>query len=179
MTSGTLMSAEQFDRLPVVEGRKSELLEGELVELSSATLLHNYILLVLGSALVSALSKRRLGMAFPTTEFVFGESRFQPDLAVLLGDKWKNCDMNRVPVTVTPDMAGEIISPSESASHVQRKTYTYLQHGVSEVWSIYPEDRRIYIQTPESMRIVEESDTLTTPLVPDWSVVVRDLFPTQ
>ncbi len=179
MATGTLMTAEQFDRLPAVEGRKSELLEGELVELSSATLLHNYILLILGTTLVPVLSRLRLGVAVPNTEFIFGDSRFQPDLAVLLGDKWKHWDLERVPVDLTPEIAVEVISPSESATHVERKTRIYLEHGVAEVWCIYPDDRRVYIHRQDSIRMLKEDETLSTPLLPDWSVTVRDLFPVQ
>jgi Uma2 family endonuclease len=40
----TLMTAEQFDALPEEEGRKWELLDGELIEVSSATPEHNFIL---------------------------------------------------------------------------------------------------------------------------------------
>ncbi len=38
------MTAEQFDALPEEEGRKWELLDGELIEVSSATPEHNLIL---------------------------------------------------------------------------------------------------------------------------------------
>jgi Uma2 family endonuclease len=179
MATGTVMTAEQFDRLPAVEGRRSELFEGELVELSSATLLHNYVLLILGATLVPLLSRLRLGMAVPNTEFIFGDNRFQPDLAVLLGDKWKHWDLERVPVGLIPDIAVEVVSPSESATYIERKTRIYLEHGVAEAWCIYPEARRIYVQTPSSIRILKEDETLSTPLLPDWSVTVRDLFPVQ
>ena len=47
----TLMTAEQFDALPEEEGRKWELLDGELIEVSSATPEHNYILAQLLSLL--------------------------------------------------------------------------------------------------------------------------------
>ena len=177
MDTGTLMSAEQFDRLPVVEGRRFELLDGRQIELSSATLLHNYILMILGAAIFPALSRKGIGA--PNTEFAFGVNRFQPDLAILLGESWKKLDLERIPVCVPPDIAVEIISPSEAAIHVERKTRVYLGHGVAEVWCIYPEDHRIYVYTKNAIRMLKDDDVLTTPLLPEWSVAVRDLFPAQ
>jgi Uma2 family endonuclease len=47
----TLMTAEQFDTLPEEEGRKWELLDGELIEVPSATPKHNRILLRLARLL--------------------------------------------------------------------------------------------------------------------------------
>src|SRR5579859_219351 len=48
---------------------------------------------------------------FASTEFAFGQNRFQPDLAVLLAAKWKEVEQSRCPVLIIPDIAVEIVSP--------------------------------------------------------------------
>ncbi len=61
----TLMTAEQFDALPEEEGRKWELLDGELIEVSSATPEHNLILGRLFALLYSFVRPAKLGKAAP------------------------------------------------------------------------------------------------------------------
>jgi Uma2 family endonuclease len=63
----TLMTAEQFDALPEEEGRKWELLDGELIEGSSATPRHNRILMRLSGRLDEFAEANRLGAVLPET----------------------------------------------------------------------------------------------------------------
>lgn len=176
MATGTLLTAEQFDRLPVVDGRRTELIDGEYIEVSSATALHNRIQATLICLILSYLRSLKLGGVLPNTEFAFGENRFQPDLAVFTTDGWQQWDLQKLPVQILPEIAVEIISPNESAFHVDHKMRTYLKHGVKEVWLVYSDEPHIYVYTPASYWRLEQSDTLTTPLLPGWSLVVGDAF---
>ena len=49
MATQTLITAEEFDRLPEREGRRFEFLDGELVEMPTATARHNFIQMRLGA----------------------------------------------------------------------------------------------------------------------------------
>ena len=41
-----------------------------------------------------------------------------------------------------------------------------------------PESRQIYVyHTPRAATVLEASETLSTPLLPDWSVSVGDVLP--
>jgi Uma2 family endonuclease len=80
-------------------------------------------------------------VALPTTEFAFRENRFQP--AVLLKEEWAQADRSRGPLLVIPDITVEIVSPSESARNLDRKTRVYRTCGVSEVWIIYHEEKHM------------------------------------
>ena len=64
----TLMTAEQFDALPEEECRKWELLDGELIEVSSATPKHNRILARLLRLLDNFAEARKLGAVLPETD---------------------------------------------------------------------------------------------------------------
>lgn len=176
MAIGTLMTAAQFDALPVADGRRTELIDGEIVEVSSATFLHNRIQAMLIHLLLSWLKPNTRGMVLPNTEFAFGEDRFQPDIAIFSSDRWREWDQGKLPVSVAPDIAVEIISPSESAYHVDHKLRSYLKHGVKEVWLVYTEEPHIYVHTTESIQRLEHNHTLTTPQLPGWSLVVGDAF---
>ena len=74
------MTAEQFDALPEEEGRKWELLDGELIEVSSATPRHNRILGRLFKLLDSFAEARKLGAVLIETDLaVRANTRLRPD----------------------------------------------------------------------------------------------------
>jgi Uma2 family endonuclease len=176
VTTGTLLSAEEFDRLPAEEGRRYELLEGELVELSSPTPEHNDIQMTLGTALRAYMSGKR-GRVWPVTEFSFGADRLQPDVAVFADQRWQQVNRRKVPVSMPPDIAVEIISPSESAVHVEKKIDVYLRHGVKEVWILHSmETPHLYVHQRGSVRRLDIGDSLSTPILPGWSIRVREIF---
>ena len=171
----TLVTAEQFYELPQEEGREFELLDGEVIEMSSATYKHNLIVIRLASLLDSALRGR--GEAVGNTDF--SDDRYttlRPDLAILLGEKCPLVDLEKLPVTVPPDIVVEVISPSESALRVDRRIAAYLRFGVQEVWIIIPQTQLIYSHTESAVKRHRPGETLQTPLLPNWSVEVNQLF---
>jgi Uma2 family endonuclease len=42
-----------------------------------------------------------------------------------------------------PDLAVEIISPTERPGQIRKKLREYLSHGVQQVWQVYPENQEI------------------------------------
>jgi len=79
LTAQMTMTAEQFDALPEEEIRKWELQDGELIEVPSATPLHNP-LMRLAVALESYVEPKRFGVVLPKTDLaVRKDSRLRPD----------------------------------------------------------------------------------------------------
>src|SRR5579872_2121800 len=177
MATQTLITAEEFDQLPEQEGRRFELLDGEMIEMPTATARHNFIQMRLGAELHGWLKESR-GAVLPTTEFAFGSNRFQPDLAVLLAAKWKEVEQSRCPVLIIPDIAVEIVSPSESAWNLDRKIGICLSQGVSEVWIVYPDSQHMLIYGANGIRNLVHTDRLETPLLPGWSIALSEVFAT-
>jgi Uma2 family endonuclease len=176
MATHTLMTAEQFDQLPEEEGKRHELLDGELIEMASANLEHNVILTNGLFELEMFFRQHPVGRAIPETEFALGTERLQPDIAVLLGEKYGQADRRRIPVVVVPDIAVEIVLPSEPAAHLDHKVRAYLQAGVAEAWVIYPDGRHMYVHTGAGARFLADTDVLETPVLPGWSMPVGNLF---
>lgn len=171
------MTAEQFDALPEEEGRKWELLDGELIELASATPKHNRILMRLSSQINTFAESRKLGVILPETDLaVRANTRLRPDFGFFSAKTWQEVDLNRVPVLQTPDIAVEIISPSETATTVHRKVDAYLKWGVQEVWLIEPEIRTVFVHTLAGAQRLSEGAFLTSELIPGWRVQIADLF---
>ena len=173
----TLMTAEQFDALPEEEGRKWELLDGELIEVPSATPKHNRILGRLFKLLDSFAEARSLGAVLIETDLaVRANTRLRPDMGFFSAETWQTVDLERVPVVQTPDIAVEVISPSETSTTINRKIDAYLKWGVREVWLIEPEIRTLFVHTLAGAQRLSEGAFLTSSFVPGWQIQIADLF---
>jgi Uma2 family endonuclease len=76
-----------------------------------------------------------------------------------------------------PDLAVEIISPSESAADVDRKVDQYLEAGAI-VWLLYPGSRKVVVwDSSKQARSFSGDDTLELPeLLPGFSVRASEFF---
>jgi len=178
MATATTMSGAAFDQLPYEDGRHLELLQGEMIEVPSATLEHQLIVLILGTSLYQYLGLERRGGVVPDVEFAFGEdNRLRPDLAILLGERWTSVDRRKIPIPLAPDIAVEVVSPSERTSESLRKIRIYLGAGVREVWQVSAETQEILIfRGSKSNTVLEIDEILNTPLLPGWEISVREIF---
>jgi Uma2 family endonuclease len=83
---------------------------------------------------------------------------------------------------LAPDLAVEVVSPTDSLRKVQRKAKKYLAFGVREVWIVYPDDQTVDVCRPanEGAVLVQEfgkSDTLDGgDILPGLRLPVNDLF---
>jgi len=84
-----------------------------------------------------------------------------------------------VPVwDMVPDLAIEVVSPSNSAFAVQRKVHDYFKAGVTRVWVVYPEQAEVYIySTPQQVQVVGVGQELDGgDLLPGFRLPVAVLF---
>jgi Uma2 family endonuclease len=81
-------------------------------------------------------------------------------------------------VPVAPDLAVEVLSPSDRMAEAPSKVTMYLQAGVQLVWLLDPETRTISIFRPDAApRTLYENDTLDGgDVLPGFSVSVAELF---
>ncbi len=76
-----------------------------------------------------------------------------------------------------PDLAVEVISPSEKKKDIEEKLADYLRTGVQEVWQVYPDEQQVRVYTPAGTVTTYTLDqTLTTPLLPDFVLSIKDIF---
>ena len=53
--------------------------------------------------------------------------------------------------------------------------YEWLFYGAAEVWVLDPERRSVTVYRPgEDLRILDEQDTLRSPLLPDWALPLNE-----
>ena len=81
-------------------------------------------------------------------------------------------------IPTIPDIAAEVLSPSETPRAIHRKLKQYFAAGVKEVWLIDPEDRTVEIWTGPTLPETEftGADSITSVLLPGFSLPLADLF---
>ncbi|MGD0361116.1 MAG: Uma2 family endonuclease [Bryobacteraceae bacterium] len=172
MAAITTVTGTQFDAMPYAEGRKWELVNGELISVSSPTPRHQDIVFEILLAVRRYLEQSKAtGLAYQDVEFAISDlDRVRPDVCVLLGDNAARMDPERTPIPGAPDIAIEVISPSERASESYDKVRAYLRNGTTEVWQIYPKSRTVQIHRGETARSLEWSQGIETDLLPGFGL---------
>jgi Uma2 family endonuclease len=79
---------------------------------------------------------------------------------------------------MAPDLAVEIVSPSETADEVRAKVRDYLAAGTPLVWTIYPRTREVVVHTADGLaRAYSDSDVIEHPdVLPGFTCAVAELF---
>ncbi|MSV35681.1 MAG: Uma2 family endonuclease [Bryobacterales bacterium] len=175
----TLLSAEEFDNYPFEEDKRYELDEGELVEMTRPAYKYNRALGILFAELHIYFRKHRTGEALISENLyaLSPSTRRSPDVAVILGDRRKELENAKV-IPIIPDIAAEVLSPSETPRMIHRKLKQYFEAGVKEVWLIDPDAREIEIWTKPALpdHALALGEALASPLLPDFALPLQDLF---
>ncbi len=83
----------------------------------------------------------------------------------------------KIPLPFAPDIAVEVLSPSEIAFDVSRKVLQYLVGGSQEVWVLDHENGESFIQTDDGIRLLRGGKAvLETPLLPGFSAPIAKLL---
>jgi Uma2 family endonuclease len=104
----------------------------------------------------------------------------RPDVAFVSHARWPyNRCVPNVPVwDMVPDLAIEVISPSDMMSAVLRKVHDYFKAGAIRVWVVYPEQAEVYIySTAQQVQVVGVGQELDGgDLLPGFRLPVAVLF---
>jgi Uma2 family endonuclease len=175
----TLLTAEQFDNYPFEEDKRYELDDGELIEMTRPAYWHNEILGNLFFALKAYFRGNPIGQALISENLyaLSSMTRRSPDVAVILGNRRNELRHAKV-IPIIPEIAIEVLSPSETPRMILRKLKQYFEAGVAEVWLIDPETRTAEIWTGPSLPDHEltGADALTSPLLPGFQLTIEELF---
>ena len=166
---------------PPVDGRL-ELVHGEVVKLTFSTPIHNWVCLRVARILADFVEPRGLGLVLPAdTGFVL--SREEPilrgrDVAFLSAERAARIDLRRN-IEGAPDLAVEVISPSDTISGMREKVEQYLAAGGRAVWVLDPDATEVKVYEPgQRPRILIAEDTIECPnLLPGFAMRVSELFP--
>lgn len=176
------MTAEELLRLPTGMGERYELVEGELRIMSPAGSRHGRIALRLGSFLEQAARQGRLGETFGAeTGFVLSQhpdTVRAPDAAFVAAARIPAGGLPDGFFPGAPDLAVEVISPSEAAADINRKVTEYFQAGARLVWVVYPDMRQVVVfRSARASVALAADDTLDGgELIPGFACPVANIF---
>jgi Uma2 family endonuclease len=159
-----------------------EIVDGQLVE-KSRNAFQLWIAARLLRGLVRVPDETEPSLVVPQGLFVIDRVRRlsrRPDVAFVSRERWP--PDRRPPDTwawdVVPDLAVEVISPTNTADDAVVKTTEYLRAGTRLVWVVYTGLRQVYVyDSPTSVRILQDGDELDGGAVlPGFRLPLTDLF---
>jgi Uma2 family endonuclease len=181
MAATTLLTSDQFLALPEEFDQhgnriKDELIGGEVVKMAFPSLPHdlakNRINRIL-TRYLDAHSELPLLSLVEIGVLVSGCDAFAPDVCVVSQDRLSG--VGRI-FQGAPELAIEVVSPTDTAKHLKRKVDAYLEGGSKSVWVVFPEARSVMVHTRESVRELKANQTITDPLLPGFSSPVAAFF---
>jgi Uma2 family endonuclease len=177
MSTKTLMTVEEFARMDTADTENYELVAGELVPLSSPTLKHNRIRDLLARFLGNFFESNPIGEAVTEIDCQLSADTVRcPDIAIFLADRLRDVDSEKSPTPFAPDIAVEVLSPSQTAMELRRKVRDYLRAGTKEIWLLDYSNGELMIQTKTGILALQGAEVLESSLVPGFSVPVADLL---
>ena len=168
-----------LERLPD-DGWRRELVRGELLEMSPPNARHGRVVIRLGSRLEAYVDKHGLGEVYSEVGWIFEQDPdtvLGPDLSFVR--KSRLAEVNDEGFARTfPDLAIEVVSPSNTAAEMMRKVDIYFRCGVSAVWIIEPKGQiaEIHRKGEPVRRLRLDGALEDAELLPGFSLTLRDLF---
>lgn len=99
----------------------------------------------------------------------------KPDVAFVAADRVQ--DKIGGYYYLAPDLAVEIISPSDRPGKVARKLGEYLRAGVKQVWLVYPESQEVIVHSGGGVTVYGINDTLHGgDELPGFSLPLKTIF---
>ena len=177
-TAAPPLTIEEFSRLPR-DSERHEMSEGELITMPFPKSLHTLIANSVYEALRPSSKEYGTVRVLVEAGYVLSRSPLtirQPDISVLSKDRILATPEDSY-FEGAPELAIEVVSPSDSAEDLELKAKQYLKAGSSEVWVLYPKTKDIHVFAASGeVKVLGEEDVLQSATLPGFSVKVAELF---
>lgn len=181
------ISADKFldlMHLPEYVDRVVELVEGVIVDMPLPNPVHAAILVKLSSRITVFADERNIGetlagdVPFVLKRSPHGRDTLRGvDIAFITRERMPKPMPNR-PFEIAPDLAIEIVSPSNKAIDIENKTQQLLEAGTKLIWIVYPDLQSISVRTQDGANSLKESDNLSGgDVLPGLEIQVAEIFP--
>jgi len=163
------------------DGRRYEIIEGELFMTPAPATKHQQISLHLEMALYPHLRKNKLGSLFHAPcDVVFSETNVvQPDIFFVSTER--SSIITEKNIQGAPDLIIEITSPATEAVDRGEKKRLYERYGVREYWIVDPEREEVEVWVLRAGHFQLQArhgreETLTSPLLPGFQLPLQRVF---
>jgi Uma2 family endonuclease len=162
------------------DGKRREVLDGELLVSPSPKLFHQRIIKRLLAAFVRYLERHPIGEVFLSPlDIIFSElDVLEPDLIFVLNE---HRHILQDWIRGVPDLVMEVLSPGSVSMDRGPKLKAYARFGVPEYWIVDPDAFAVeaYRQSPAGYELIAtfvEDDSVTSPLLPGFALPVASIF---
>ena len=168
----------------------AEVIDGEIVKMTPTQYPHSRRARDLFVAMYAFVTEKNLGEVFFELAFVTEGSEDEnwvrgsrvPDVSFIARDRFEayfETHDEDGPLWLVPDLAVEIVCPTDSYSAVTQKVAYYLAHGIRLVWVIDPASETVRIHTaddPDGHTLRPVDMLIGDPVLPGWTMGLTELF---
>jgi Uma2 family endonuclease len=179
-TSTHKITVDEFWEMASDPGHRYELVDGELVDMDGAPRhgrMTGHVYTLISGHIHREQFPLDVGV---TTGFAMGGHTLRfPDVHVTNWDKMATYDEDAGGwPRFAPDLAIEIVSPSNTPSELARKAREYFANGATAMWIVDPGPRAVTIRRPDSPDLILGIGDVVTcePEIPGFSCAVADIF---
>jgi Uma2 family endonuclease len=172
-----IRSEESVNRF-LMKHKNYEFVGGKLEKKSMPNAKHSGIAGRLTIEMGIYLKKHKIGRVYPEAHFQIGADKRIPDVAFVSTERIPQDGEPQKFWDFAPDLAIEIVSPTDFYQDVLDKIYEYFKADVKQVWLINPEKEilTIYFSFAET-KVLSKTDTLTCEeILPKFSLKLSDIF---
>lgn len=178
-----MVTAEELWEMPEPPDKRLELVDGEVVEVSPATMRHGVIVATITRLMDEYVRLHHSGIvAAGDVGYVLRRDPDMvraPDVSFVV---WENVPESSLPERGfwegPPTLAVEVVSPDDRATEIHAKIHDYLMAGTPQVWVLWPPQRSVTVHEPDgSARELGPDVHLDGgDILPGFDVRVADLF---
>ena len=163
------------------DGYIYEVVEGVLVRVAGSGDAATTIAFALGAAIHAHARPRRLGVvtgADGVYRFPGSETGLIPDVGYYIAERRSLISDRDKPLPFAPDLAIEVVSPSQTAHDMAVKAGRYLSRGTRLVWIVWPHGEHIDVWRPgRPLSSLGPADILNgEDVIPGFSYPVVEVF---
>lgn len=153
-----------------------EYIKGELVPMPPPSMLHGRISTNLFLPLGFYIRENQLGDIYMDVGFTVGDRVLMPDVAFLSNANMPDNLSKACPVP--PNLAVEVVSPSDTLRRIEDKVFAYLEAGTHLVWVLSPTSKTVTVYRSETeITTLTRNGTLSgEDVVEGFSCSVAELF---
>jgi Uma2 family endonuclease len=177
-TTDELLTLEEYLALPDDDLYIDELSRGRLVREPRPGNIHGQMVTEIAYLLRSYVEATPVGRVITEAGFLLNRTPLTirgPDVAFIRNERLQS---TKSFFEGAPDLAIEVVSPSNRAGELLQKVGELLSGGTNVVWVVYPQKKIVAEHTLDgSVRVLGENDLLSAPeLLPGFELKVRRLF---
>jgi Uma2 family endonuclease len=175
-----MLTVDEFLAYDLPDG-KAELVRGELRVSPPPGSRHSAVITAILSRIATYVRTNRLGIVFTNGGFELLElprTVRAPDVAFVRADRLPPEGVGPGLLRLAPDLAVEVISPTETRARVREKLEDYRTSRIPLVWLIDPQTRTVtVIEREQPSRDLGASDLLEGgDVIPGFSCAIAELF---